>query len=119
MNLKLQREGENRDKIDSPLTKTFCFQSIPKSIKISHSNARRRKIISKRAIVPFIITIKNFRCPSWNKIYSIRHWAKRKAIVDEVRELVFYNKKVFNIYLSGLKPKIIFNEPVDIIVTAY
>ena len=62
MNLKLQREGENRDKIDSPLTKTFCFQSIPKSIKISHSNARRRKIISKRAIVPFIITIKNFLC---------------------------------------------------------
>ena len=46
-----------------------------------------------------IIEIDNFKCPSLNILYAGVHWAKRKKMVDEIHQLVYYqaiNKEKFN-----------------------
>lgn len=35
-----------------------------------------------------IITIPNYKAPSWNDLYEGGHWAKRKQMADEIHELV-------------------------------
>ena len=36
------------------------------------------------------ITIKDFKCPSWNTYYAGVHWAMRKKKMDEIHELVYW-----------------------------
>lgn len=39
------------------------------------------------------IIIENFKCPSWNLFYSGTHWSKRKKLVDEIHQIVYYLSK--------------------------
>jgi Holliday junction resolvase RusA-like endonuclease len=39
---------------------------------------------------PLTITIPNHRCPSWNTLYSGKHWRVRSSKKNEIRERVRY-----------------------------
>lgn len=56
------------------------------------------------------IIIDNFKCPSWNTLYSSKHWTVRKKMADEIHQLVFYSVKqqIKNIKPFEKKVKIIF-----------
>lgn len=58
------------------------------------------------------ITIKNYKCPSWNELYSQKHWTKRKEMADLAHLLVYTA-------CNQQKVKPITSYPVHITVTAY
>lgn len=63
------------------------------------------------------IVLQGERPPSWNKIYQSRHWIFRKNLADSVHKRV-----VIALNILGLRPMNkdhIFNNRVDIIITAY
>jgi Holliday junction resolvase RusA-like endonuclease len=56
------------------------------------------------------LTIPNHRPISWNRLYTQRHWSKRKALADEAHLLT----------LAAIPGDVApYNVPVDITVTAY
>ena len=57
-----------------------------------------------------ILTIPNHRPVSWNRLYTQRHWSKRKALADEVHLLT----------LAAIPPDAVpFDVPVTVTITAY
>lgn len=58
-----------------------------------------------------ILTIKNYKIPSWNQLYAGRHWAHRKELADVAHALVMYA------CASGAHTMI--TTPVHITITAY
>lgn len=54
------------------------------------------------------IKIPNLKAPSWNQLYSGKHWTARKKLADEIHELV-------RVYSLG---KRIFHKKVDIHIIA-
>lgn len=58
-----------------------------------------------------VLTINNYSIISWNKLYSIQHWAYRKQLADEAHKLVWFEARAQEI------PH--FDKPVSIKITAY
>jgi len=39
------------------------------------------------------IILNDHKVISWNIIYSIKHWSRRKALADEIHQYIFYEAK--------------------------